>query len=412
MPPDRQARPEIRSSPARSADGRGSRLWRLTAWPVWAAGLVCGLLLGLVTFADWVTGPHLQATLFYFLPIILASLRFELPGGAVVALASAFLTRVANLEAVDREGSPLAQMANTLAETSMFALVALVTGVLQRQGRQLRVQRRELAAAKQALQEDLKAAELLQDHLLRRPLPQVPGLEMASEIRFARGIGGDCYDLRRVGRHLSLCVADVSGKGARAALISAALRGRLDEAADRVTDPMAFLCHLNTRLAAVLPEEMFITMFYGHLDLDTWELVYASAGHDPPLVCREGHVEALPPTAPALGMVPELRGSTRQITLRPGETLLLYTDGLTTARFPPAGRVGEERVSAWLQERAELPPATLLRELLRLAGLETQPVLEDDVALIALRRSPTAGSAAQAGPFPPDAGSVAGVRPG
>jgi sigma-B regulation protein RsbU (phosphoserine phosphatase) len=352
------------------------------------ASLVCALLLGLVTYADWATGPRLQATLYYFLPIVVASLRFELRGGLTLAFVSAALTSIANSEAIRERSALWTQAGNTLTDASMFALVALVTGALQRQGRQLRLQRCELAAAQQALQEDLRAAELLQEHLLGRPLPEVSGWELAREIRFACGIGGDLYDVRPVGRHLALCVADVSGKGTRAALISAGLKGRLDERMEGAADPLAFLSHLNTRLYRLLPEEMFVTMFYGLLDLTTGELAYASAGHDPPLLCGGRHVEPLPPTAPALGMVPELMGLTKRVTVQPGETLLLYTDGLTTARLPGGGRVGEERVDAWLREMAVLPPAALVRELLCLAGLHTQSAPEDDVALIALRRLP------------------------
>jgi sigma-B regulation protein RsbU (phosphoserine phosphatase) len=129
-------------------------------------------------------------------------------------------------------------------------------------------------------------------------------------------------------------------------------------------------------------------MFYGLLDPETGELAYASAGHDPPLLCRDRHVEPLPPTAPALGMVAELTGRKERVTVQPGETLLLYTDGLTTAHLPGGGRVGEEQVDAWLREKAGLPPAALLRELLCLAGLEMQSSPEDDVALIALLRLP------------------------
>jgi manganese transport protein len=233
--------------------------------------------------------------------------------------------------------------------------------------------------------EDLRAASLLQRHLLHRPLPE---LEAAVELRFARGVGGDFYDLRRVDRRLSLCVADVSGKGAKAALISATLRGLLDETAEQLIDPAAFLRHLNARFYDTLPEEMFITMFYGHLDLDDGELLYASAGHDPPLLCRNGSVEKLLPTAAALAIVPDLTVQTERTALWPGETLLLYTDGLTTARYLLGGRVGEERVAARLRQQAGQPPAQLLRELLELACPEAQTRLEDDVVLIALRRLP------------------------
>jgi manganese transport protein len=236
------------------------------------------------------------------------------------------------------------------------------------------------------LHEDLRAAALLQQHLLHRPLPELPELEAAVELRFARGVGGDFYDLRRVSRHLSLCIADVSGKGTKAALISAALRGLLDETAERLMDPAEFLRHLNARFYSTLPDEMFITMFYGHLDLTSGELRYASAGHDPPLLTRQEGVDSLMPTGAALSLMPELTATTRCTRLRPGETLFLYTDGLTNARHPLGGRLGEEQIAGWLRERAALPPAELLAQLLDLAFPKVRAPLEDDVVVIALRR--------------------------
>jgi sigma-B regulation protein RsbU (phosphoserine phosphatase) len=329
---------------------------------------------------------EIRVTPLYFLPIIIASLRFQAPGALAVAAASALLATWPSPVAMQRAGEPLVLVTNAVTETLGFSFVALVTGALQRQRQRLRQQRVELEMAQRGLQADMRAAELLQGHLLRRPLPQIPGLELAAEIVFARGVGGDFYDLRRVDGQLAICVADVSGKGAQAALISAALRGFLDEAAGNPTCPTAFLQHLNERLFDTLPEEMFVTMFYGCLDLESGELCYASAGHDPPLLCRGERVEELTPTGPALGMGLELPPHPGWAMLRPGETLLLYADGLTTARHPLGGRVGEERVAAWLHSRAALPPAELVAELLRLAGAAGPAPLEDDVAVIALRR--------------------------
>jgi serine phosphatase RsbU (regulator of sigma subunit) len=367
------------------------QLSRITAWPAPWAVAFCLLLLLLVVAADVKTGSEIEFSLFYFLPIIFASIRFEISGGLTVALVSAVLARFPVPHV------PVSvTIANMLTEAITFSSAAIVTGALQRQGQRLRAQRRELRETQRWLEADLQAAELLQDHLLRRPLPEVPGLAAAVELVFARGVGGDFYDLRRVDRAgtpprlsrpcLAVCVADVSGKGAKAALISAALRALLDEAGGKPADPGAFLQHLNARLSEALPDEMFVTMFYGCLDVETGTLEYASAGHDPPLLCRGETVEELLPTAPALGITSNIPARTERVTMQPGETLLVYTDGLTTARHALGGRVGEERVVGWLRERAALPPAELVHEILSLACPPSESPLEDDVAIIALRR--------------------------
>jgi serine phosphatase RsbU (regulator of sigma subunit) len=384
--PKRSPRPSGRL--ADSSGTGGPRLLNVSSWPAPVAIVGCAVLLALIAAIDASTGPELEMAPYYFLPIILASLCFRVRGGLVVALASAVLSTWPSPVALSRLNDLPVFISNALTHTLAFTFVALVTGGLQRQRERLREQRAALQQAHGLLQDDLRAAAALQRHLLRRPLPETPGLDVAAEVRFARGVGGDFYDLRRVGHYLELCIADVSGKGPRAALISAALRTLLDEIAGQLPDPLAFLRHLNARLADDLPEEMFITMFYGRLDLNSGELQYASAGHDPPLLCRGERIESLEPTAPALGMVPDLCGCTERVTLQPGETLVLYTDGLTTARHPSGDRVGEERVAECLQEYAHSGntrhPAELIAELIGLA-CSPDAAPEDDVAVIALR---------------------------
>lgn len=367
-------------------------LFQIPSWPTPVAVAACLLLLALVVLVDVLTGSEIKFSLFYFLPIIFASLRFDVRGALAVALLGAILARIPTSE--HRLAWHVVVM-NTVTQAIVFSFVAMVMGALHRQGQRLRAQRQELEVAQHWLQADLRAAELLQSYLLRRPLPVVPGVEIAAELEFARGVGGDFYDLRQVAPapeapsdrpQLAICVGDVSGKGAKAALVSATLRGLLDEAAGQPADPGLFLRNLNARLHDALPDEMFVTMFYGCLDPETGELRYASAGHDPPLLCRgEGVVELLP-TAPALCMLPELPALTEQVWLQPGETLLLYTDGLTTARCPEGGRIGEERVSAWLREREAQSPEALLREILDMACPANGEAPEDDMLLIGLRR--------------------------
>jgi sigma-B regulation protein RsbU (phosphoserine phosphatase) len=376
----------------RRSTGRPVRLFSVGTWPAPLAALACALLLGVIVTLDLTTGPQIELSPLYFLPIIVASLRFQAPGGLAGAAVSAPLATWFSPESMSRVHSPHAFLTNAVTLWVSFSFVALVTGALQQHGEQLRRQRRTLEEAHRLLQEDLRAAELVQTGLLRRPLPAIPGLQVAVEIRFARGVGGDFYDLRQVGGRLSLCVADVSGKGAQAALISAALRILLDEVAApgahefAVPEPARFLRHLNTRLSAALPRDMFVTLFYGQLDLETGELRYASAGHDPPFLCGREAVRQLPPTTAALGILEELPERSERVTLQPGETLVLYTDGLTTARHPAEGRIGEERVIRQLQLHRAAPPAELVAALRRLACPDDETAADDDVAVLALRR--------------------------
>jgi serine phosphatase RsbU (regulator of sigma subunit) len=387
-------------SAAEPAAGPALEVWvrrlSISGWPAPAAAAACGLLLALIVAIDVSTSPDLEMAPYYLLPIILASLRFRVAGGLVVALASGALSTWPSPVALSRLDHPGIFAANAITHTLAFVFVVLVAGGLQQQSERLRQQRgalREahghLQQAHERVQDDLRAAAALQRHLLRRPLPETPALEVAAEIRFAYGVGGDFYDLRTTGSALAFCIADVSGKGAQAALISAALRVLLDEHGSRRVDPADFLRHLDERLTEDLPEEMFVTLFYGYLEPDSGELCYASAGHDPPLLCRSERVELLEPTGPALGIAPGLCGHTRRLTLQRGETLLLYTDGLTTARGPAGDRIGEERIAACLQEYCPAGNPRSLAELmaaLLCLACPPQGAPEDDIALIALRR--------------------------
>jgi serine phosphatase RsbU (regulator of sigma subunit) len=363
-----------------------SSILAITSLPAASVGVICILLLGLIVVMDVKTGAMIELSPLYFLPIIVASLRFHGAGGVTVAAVSAVLATWFSPEARSKFHDISAFVTNALTLWVSFSFVALITGTVQRQRVHLQQKRLELQKAHHCLQEEIRAAELLQTHLLRRPLPEVPGLEVAVDIRFARGVGGDFYDVRQVGRQLSVCVADVSGKGPQAALISAALRAFLDQGVGKMLTAHQFLRHLNRHLTDALPEDMFVTMFYGLLDPESGELQYASAGHDPPLLCRGEVVEDLLPTAPALGFEPDLTGGMERVTLQPGDTLVVYTDGLTTVRSPEGDRLGEELIRAELPGYARLPAAEVVARLLHLAYPGDGMTLEDDVAVLVLRR--------------------------
>jgi sigma-B regulation protein RsbU (phosphoserine phosphatase) len=159
----------------------------------------------------------------------------------------------------------------------------------------------------------------------------------------------------------------------------------LDDAAARYTSPAATLHCLNERLAARLPEGLFVTLFHGLLDLERGELLYAGGGHEFPLLVRaSGALEELPATGMALGILPDTEFEERALALSPGDLLLCFTDGIIDQRLPSGERFGRERFQAAAREYSALTCPDLVRALLE-RGTAGVSECQDDITLVAVR---------------------------
>lgn len=242
---------------------------------------------------------------------------------------------------------------------------------------------------KRRLEEDLRIAWEIQQQLLPASLPQVPGYEIAAGTLPARQVGGDCYDVITLpdGR-LLIAIADVSGKGTPASLlmanVQAALRALaplgmpLGELAGRVND----LIHDNTAA------DKFITAFLAILDPASGGLDYVNAGHNPPYHISDGSVTPLELGGLILGIMPTaIPYQVGRVTLRPGDLLAMYTDGVSEAMNPAREEYGEERLTRLLL-REPGASATQLFEHIR-ADVEAfvdGAGRSDDITVITLTR--------------------------
>lgn len=215
----------------------------------------------------------------------------------------------------------------------------------------------ELEAACRALDSELQAAADVQRWLLPPSTPVVASTSIAASYRPARYSGGDYYDLVPLpdGR-LGALIADVSGKGAPAAVLMSVLRTILHEVdLSRMTGPAACLDHASDRLQSLgLPQRSaFITAFCCALDPTTGALSYSSAGHNPPRLLRAANrcVTALEgANAMPLGIIDEANVHTEEtIVLMPGDLALLYTDGITEAMSPEGELFGTARLDELLR---------------------------------------------------------------
>ena len=227
----------------------------------------------------------------------------------------------------------------------------------------------QLRAAGERVQEELDLARNMQAAILPQHFPDEPTWSVHAGMFPARELGGDFYDCIPLpdGRY-GVLIADVSGKGVGAAFFMAVSRTVLLDLATTGQTPAAVLAKANDLLCERNPMELFITACYAIYDPRDGQLVYASAGHHPPLLRKAcGHVEELACfNDVALAVMPGLDYSDRTTTLEQGDALLLYTDGVTEAFSPTNEPYGDERLHAWLSSTsAECNAAALFDGLVR-----------------------------------------------
>ncbi|AOP49194.1 PP2C family protein-serine/threonine phosphatase [Streptomyces lydicus] len=275
----------------------------------------------------------------------------------------------------------------------------------------LRARRAAEEAARQAeadrarLQDALAA---LQQSLLPSTLAEVPGLETAAHYHTASPdqLGGDFYDVFAVdGKRWAFFLGDVCGKGPKAAAVTSLTRYTLRAAALHDPDPVAALSTLNTVLHERYSggDPRYCTAIFGVVEPDPdsghVSVSLASGGHPPALVLRSGGTSDFLPTPGGLlvGILPAPRFTTATTTLAPGDTLLLYTDGLTEARTGAdrTALYGDEALRAFAAGHAGKPPQAVIRALIGLLD-GFGDGLDDDTALLALGVPAEPGTAAPA----------------
>lgn len=256
---------------------------------------------------------------------------------------------------------------------------------LRRSNERLVEQVRELEEKSELLQRDLERAEVIQRALLPAAPPPIERFCVHSLYRPGQHVGGDLYDVVRVDEHhLALYVADATGHGITAAMLSVLFKQRLvlrDERTGRPLRPAAVLEAANRSMRdAVATPGLFLTAVFCLLDTREDLVTLASAGHPPVVhVCASGESHLIERTGPALGLGEDASFDEVSFTLEPGDRLLLYTDGLIQpGSIPEPGRLPE-----LLRPRTGTP-RELLAGLLVDAGSEAAPEDRDDVTLLLL----------------------------
>lgn len=250
---------------------------------------------------------------------------------------------------------------------------------------QLARQQQAEARERERLEQELRVARIIQQTLLPKELPKLPDWKVAAYWQPARAVGGDFYDfIKFPNGNLGLLIADVTDKGVPAAMVMATTRAILRATAERLISPGEVLQRANELLVPDIPPKMFVTCLYALLDPEKGTLCYANAGHDLPYWISSRGVEEMRATGMPLGLMQEMEYEEKQITLRPEESVILYSDGLVEAHSPDGEMFGFPRLQRMLERHSGDSGmiAYLLKELDKFTGPDWEQ--EDDVTFVIL----------------------------
>lgn len=249
----------------------------------------------------------------------------------------------------------------------------------------------EETAGRQAVESELNVARQIQTSLLPQRWPERDDFELYGLNVPARQVAGDFFDFVQVDENrLAIIMADVSGKGAAAALFMAVARTVLRNLALDGLAPADMLRRANLTLLEDNEQMMFVTAYIAHYHTDTGRIVYANAGHPPPLrIDRDRHTEQVgETTGTVLGALPDQTWDEHEETLGPGQTLVLYTDGVIEATDDSGRMFSEDRLARLLAEHHDSQPLDQsCRFVVRSVEDFQHQRRSDDVTIMMLRRS-------------------------
>lgn len=272
---------------------------------------------------------------------------------------------------------------------------------------------------RRALEHELEIGRKIQASFLPEALPQVPGWEIAAYFRAARQVAGDFYDAFTLQEEkIGLVIGDVVDKGVGAALFMTLFRSLIRAAANSdnfmgwtnsspaTTDSLAeqqpgsFDGLFNLKNSVTLTNNyiarthgqtsMFATLFFGLLDPATGSLRYINGGHEAPIIFNSSGVTAhLKPTGPAVGLFPGIDFKIQEAHLQPGDTLLIFTDGVTEARNWKKELFTKERLLSLLDQTGDLSATALLGHIEANLATHTAGADQfDDVTMLAVKWVP------------------------
>ena len=335
-------------------------------------------------------------SILYFVPITYAAWSL----GRLAAYTCAFLADIPHyadqfILAMREHHSIATAVINIIVRLLVYVFVAEVTLRLLASRAEAKQTAQELAIANQDIQnaysqldEDIRAAGMLQASMLIPTPISVPGCEIGVNIMYAGMTGGDFADAGTIDGRVYACVADIAGKGTPAALFTTLLKYILTENIRRGAKGANLVNRVNSALSRVLPPEKFVTLFYVEIDPATGIGEYVNAGHTEGLVYRPGTdvIQEVPATTSLLGYR-ELQtvASVSSLRLDPGDTLVLYTDGAVESKINSGERIGKEFLRQIIRHHANKPAQEMADTIAAEIKAKTDPVHRDDMVILCIK---------------------------
>lgn len=314
----------------------------------------------------------------YFLLVVMGAMELGLAGGLGTGVLASLFYTVASIMGAERPAMVTLWAALTT-KVPWVLLVALAAGFMAR-------------AHERALltERDLVTARSLQQMLFPARLPPTPGYEVGHALEFGGEVGGDYFDVLAAGEgKVGICMADISGRGVPAALDISLLKHAVHAAVEVLQQPRAVAEHVSKMLYPhfeSLRFERFVSLFYGLLELETGRLTYVNCGHVPPRLLRaEGDGEELFTRGIVIGAVPHPDYEEHVTRLRPGDVMVLCTDGVSGARGRYGEEFGMERAAAAARER-QGQTAQEIAEAVLAASIEFARQADDDLSALVVKR--------------------------
>lgn len=336
--------------------------------------------IGLIAYAEYSTESFPLATL-YVVPLALSALVYRLRFSVLLS----FVCWILHEFAVPAVSAGLLHLLRNGASLVGYLSVVLIVNRLTSQRRQLTElatrQRDELAA-------EIQLGAEVQQSILPRAIPAVPGFEFAAHMYPAKAIAGDYYGFIPFGdEETGLVIADVSGKGVAAGLLMPSIEVALRMDGRRFQGTNDLLRAFNNVVLQVTQGKRFISLFYGKLCHSTKTLQYTNAGHNPPLLIRRGKAPfRLQQGGPVLGIIPNAEYDMETVALETGDILVLYTDGVVEAENEAGEQYSLERLAALVSSHTGASASEIIARIhdsvMSFSGARAQ---QDDMTLVVMK---------------------------
>ena len=246
----------------------------------------------------------------------------------------------------------------------------------------------ETTAEKERLAAEMNLAREVQMSILPQTLPEVADYEFAAICNPAREVGGDFYDvfLNTPDRAIMM-IGDAAGKGLKAAMFITQTQGLARAVTLESSTPQTVLTAVNSSMISIgRPSSEFVTMFYAELNCKLSRLLYSSAGHNPPILLRNGTIKQLELGGTPLALFEDADYELHEINLITGDTVVMYTDGVTEAMNDQLEQFGTERLEAIVKQHSKASSAELTEHIIKAVRQFTSGAAQsDDITLLILR---------------------------